>query len=89
MDGGDLEGGIDPERNAEIAKLKKIFYDPSADDTDACLAASTDDTDADLDASTGLLRNLPLARFNICIMPHQQATFNIFQPGDPSAQAPA
>ena len=73
MYGGDLEGGRDEDRNANIASLKSLFYKEAADDADAADAAgSTTDL--------GLLRDIPVARFRMCLLPHQQTAFNIFQP---------
>lgn len=67
MEGGDLEGGRDESRNANVAALKKLFYQ---EEESACKAAN----------DGILLRNLPLARFQIVCLPHQQMVFNIFQP---------
>ena len=76
MTGGDLEGGRDDARNAEVAALKKLFYqelDAEADAGDPVGARLDQDAD-------GLLRDLPLARFQVVCLPHQQMGFNIFQP---------
>ena len=73
MYGGDLEGGRDKDRNANIARLKSLFYKEDATDFDDAGAAGS----AEL---LGLLRDIPVARFRMCILPHQQTAFNIFQP---------
>ena len=66
MSGGDLEGGRDGTRNAEVAKLKELFYKEETVSQDL--------------AELGLLRDVPIARFQMVLLPHQQAAFNIFQP---------
>lgn len=73
MTGGDLEGGMDPARNADVRALKKLFY---SDET-----TGAENGSSDADAALGLLRNIPVARFKMpVLMPGQQAAFNIFQP---------
>eukprot|EP00961_Rhodomonas_salina_P094971 1277877-Rhodomonas_salina.1 len=69
--GGDLEGGRDDERNADIQALKKLFYR-----TDAGPAPNERVSAAEF----GLLRDIPIARFRMMVLPHQQVVFNIFQP---------
>ena len=70
MSGGDLQGGRDEERNAAIRALKSSFY---KEDGDA--AAAADDG-----PQSAILHDLPIARFRVVLMPHQQTAFNIFQP---------
>ena len=89
MTGGDLEGGRDGARNAEVEKLKQLFYKDdgyeggedgttaAATATEAAAAAGAATRDL---ADLGLLRDVPIARFRFVLMPHQQAAFNIFQP---------
>ena len=73
MTGGDLDGGRDPTRNADVAALKKLFYTEQKEES-----VADSDTAA---AHLGLLRDLPVARFRMpLLLPHQQAGFNIFQP---------
>lgn len=68
--GGDLEGGRDDGRNADVQALKKLFY-----------ATDTDPQPEPLHLEeAGLLRDIPLARFRMVVLPHQQVAFNIFQP---------
>ena len=70
MTGGDLEGGGNEQRNAEVRALKKLFYS-AADDTATAGAG---------EEHLGMLRDIPIARFRMTLLPHQQAAFNIFQP---------
>jgi len=82
MSGGDLEDGRDAARNAQVQALKKLLYQPSAPKSAEAAVADVgrhagDDEGA---AAAGLLRNVPLARFQMVLLPHQQAAFNIFQP---------
>ena len=72
--GGDLEGGRDDARNADVRALKKLFYE-AREAVDAGAAASRED-----EVDAGLLRDIPLARFRMVVLPHQQVAFNIFQP---------
>ena len=65
--GGDLQGGRDEERNAAIRALKSSFY---KDDGVATTAGP----------QSAILHDLPIARFRVVLMPHQQTAFNIFQP---------
>ena len=92
MTGGDLEGGRDGARNAEVEKLKQLFYTDDGYDgekggtTAAAAATATEAAAAAAGAATrdladlGQLRDVPIARFRFVLMPHQQAAFNIFQP---------
>ena len=72
MSGGDLEGGRDELRNADVRALKALFYQEEAAATAASAAMEA--------AQLGLLKDIPLARFQMVLLPHQQAAFNIFQP---------
>lgn len=83
--GGDLSGGSDAARNADVAKLKKLFYNeatsksqPSEATADVTDALSADASLAD--AALGLHRDLPLARWQVVLLPHQQNRLNVFQP---------
>ena len=86
MTGGDLEGGRDGARNAEVEKLKQLFYKDDVYEggkggTTAAAGATATEAAATRDlADLGLLRDVPIARFRFVLMPHQQAAFNIFQP---------
>lgn len=73
MTGGDLEGGQDPERNEKVANLKRLFYKEETEATQRTTAAQ--------DSYSGMLRDIPIARFKMpVLLPSQQAVFNIFQP---------
>ena len=66
--GADLQGGQDEKRNAEVARLKQMFY-------------SYEESDQQSQEGLGLHIDLPLARWS-CepFLPHQQILLNIFQP---------
>ena len=68
--GGDLEGGRDESRNAEVSALRKLFYSSDA----------PSESEASMPDSAGLLLDLPLARWSMVILPHQQTILNVFQP---------
>ena len=71
--GGDLEGGRDEVRNADVLALKNIFYKQNEEnDPDAGAAA--------IALSLGVHLDLPLTRWSMVIMPHQQTVLNVFQP---------
>ena len=78
MTGGDLEGGRDGARNAEVEKLKQLFYKDGT--TAAAGATGTEVAATRANQDLGHFRDLPIARFRFVLMPHQQAAFNIFQP---------
>jgi len=77
MDGGDLEHGLSSDRNADIQRLKKLFYSPSAEDAEPDAASSAGEAAA---AESWLLRDLPMARWSVALLPHQQVLLNVFQP---------
>ena len=71
--GGDLEGGDNEERNAQLNALRSMFAAPAAEveplgDKDA------GEADADEARRLGVLLDLPLCRFSWCILPHHQVT---------------
>ena len=84
MTGGDLEGGRDGARNAEVDRLKQLFYKDDGYEGEegrtTTAAAATATVAARDRVDLGLLRDVPIARFRFVLMPHQQAAFNIFQP---------
>ena len=82
MSGGDLEDGRDAARNAQVQALKKLLYQPSAPKSAEAAVENVGRRAGDEEgaAAAGLLRNVPLARFQMVLLPHQQAAFNIFQP---------
>ena len=69
MDGGDLEGGASSERNADVKLLKKLFYKDSKDEEPR-----------EAGGAGWLFRNIPLARWQVVLLPHQQVLLNVFQP---------
>ena len=82
-DGGDLEGGTDAARNADVASLKKLFYqEAAANPVKPDGAEKTDKTPyvSEDVAQLGLLRDVPLTRWQVVLLPHQQTVFNVFQP---------
>ena len=86
MDGGDLEGGKDSSRNADVMAIKKLFYAAPSDKGSGAGAPSDTGSDAGealeaVDtARLGLLHDLPLTRWNMVLLPHQQTVLNVFQP---------
>ena len=76
MSGGDLEGGRDQSRNAQVTNLKKLFYSKSRVGDQV----ASDEQDQ-FGKSLGYFRDIPIARFRMpALLPHQQVAFNIFQP---------
>lgn len=75
-DGGDLAGGGDAHRLAQLESLRKMFSAPAAGGRDL-----PHHRGADVDArKLGLLLDLPVCRFSSPILPHHQATLNVWQP---------
>ena len=71
--GGDLEGGRDETRNADVAALKKLFYKPEDPSDDPAAAVQPA-------LQHGIYLDLPITRWSMVIMPHQQTVLNVFQP---------
>ena len=65
--GGDLAGGSDQERNANLASLKKMFF--QSDEEQAC---TIDDK--------GQIHNMNLCRWSWVFLPGQQFQLNVWQP---------
>ena len=65
--GGDLSGGSDSVRNAQLASLKKMFLQP-------------DDEQSGPIHDTGLMLNMPLCRWSWVLLPGQQLQLNVWQP---------
>ena len=67
----DLYGGQDTQRNEDIEALKRAFYGGGTDDSFRDAAAS----DARLVATAnefGLIKDVPLCRWSMHLLPHQQ-----------------
>ena len=61
--GGDLSGGTDSQRNADLNSLRKMFAAPAAD-VDTSDSIGTDDQNGKADArKLGLFQDIPLCRF--------------------------
>eukprot|EP00965_Chrysotila_dentata_P235925 6201032-Pleurochrysis_carterae.AAC.1 len=75
--GGDLHGGMDDERNANIATLKELFYDDVSGGADVDAAAAQRGLDS---VRLGRLTDVPFARWSMVLLPHQQVLLNVFQP---------
>ena len=71
--GGDLEGGSNDERNAQLASLRNMWAAPV--DTPDSETKRSDDAQR-----LGIMLDLPLCRFSWCLLPHQPMTLNIWQP---------
>ena len=70
--GADLSGGLDEERNAEVAALKRLFYNDATEEDDAASADAV---------KVGYHVDLPFARWGSePFLPFQQVLLNIFQP---------
>ena len=68
----DLYGGQDTQRNEDIEALKRAFYGGGSEDTFRDAAAS----DARLVATAnefGLIKDVPLCRWSMHLLPHQQS----------------
>ena len=71
--GGDLFGGNDEVRNAQLAQLRNIFAAPDASSTEAERKEAAPGSPAEDTAKRlGLLLDLPLVRYSWCILPHHQ-----------------
>ena len=71
--GGDLEDGLNEERNQQLELLKRSFL--------AAPAADEREPGAQRDAARlGLLLDLPVARWGFPFLPHHRAVLNVFQP---------
>ena len=69
---GDLEGGLNPERNAALEALKRSYLLSSAD-------TAGDSADADTAAQLGLLLDVPVCRWSFNILPHHRTVLNVHQ----------
>jgi hypothetical protein len=65
--GGDLEGGADSNRNAQLSSLKKMFYSEQEE-----VGGPIHDT--------GLILDMPLCRWSWVLLPGQQLALNVWQP---------
>ena len=68
----DLYGGQDTQRNEDIEALKRAFYGGGTEDSFRDAAAS----DARLVATAnefGLIKDVPLCRWSMHLLPHQQS----------------
>jgi hypothetical protein len=75
----DLYGGQDTQRNEDIEALKRAFYGGGTEDSFRDAAAS----DARLVATAnefGLIKDVPLCRWSMHLLPHQQTILNVWQP---------
>ena len=65
--GGDLAGGSDSKRNAQLSSLKRMFYDEQEEQGGQI-------------HDTGLIMDMPLCRWSWVLLPGQQLTLNVWQP---------
>jgi len=70
----DLLGGADAERNAAIEALKASFYGATPK------AAASDCRRVATARIGGLLRDLPVCRWSMVMLPHTQTVLNVWQP---------
>ena len=82
--GGDLSGGSDEARNAQLAALKKAFYASAATAARGVGEERLDPSNlpgAAADAARlGMYLDVPLCRWSFVILPHHQAQLNVWQP---------
>jgi hypothetical protein len=66
---GDLKGGSDQERNAQISALKKLFYQtPHIASSDEEEAAKETTENRPLATLTGVMEDMPLCRWDQIVM---------------------
>ena len=69
--GGDLSGGNDEARNAQLATLRNMMF-AEPDEAEARGATA--------ERVGGLLLDLPLVRYSWCLLPHHQIAMSVWQP---------
>ena len=79
---GDLRNGMDEERNAQIAALKKTFYsstdsEPKSKEPDATSSDKQSDKQVSL---LGVLQDMPLCRWEMMMLPGFNSVLNVWQP---------
>jgi len=88
---GDLKGGMDAERNAQIAALKKQFYSvPQPSDEvpegETSVGSEVSGSESPADAQEtglsmlGVLKDAPLCRWEMCMLPGYNQVLNVWQP---------
>ena len=70
--GGDLSGGNDEARNAQLATLRNMMF---AEPDEAEARGATE-----AERVGGLLLALPLVRYSWCLLPHHQIAMSVWQP---------
>ena len=70
--GGDLSGGNDKERNAQLATLRNMMF---AEPDEAEARGATE-----AERVGGLLLDLSLVRYSWCLLPHHQIAMSVWQP---------
>ena len=70
--GGDLSGGNDEARNAQLATLRNMMF-AEPDEAEARGATVAERVG-------GLLLDLPLVRYSWCLLPHHQIAMSVWQP---------
>ena len=79
---GDLRNGMDEERNAQIAALKKTFYSSSDSEPKSKEpGATSSDKQSDKQISLlGVLQDMPLCRWEMMMLPGFNSVLNVWQP---------
>lgn len=74
--GGDISGGNDGERNAQLDQLRRMFEanEESGQSPGGPLQSMVDVK------RLGLLLDLPLCRYSWCLLPHHQIAMSVWQP---------
>eukprot|EP00967_Tisochrysis_lutea_P131882 scaffold229612_cov28-Tisochrysis_lutea.AAC.2 len=71
--GGDLEGGLDDQRNADVSALKKLFYETEATAvTGESARKRPEQVQCEEASKLGIYLDIPLARWSMTILPYQQ-----------------
>ena len=78
--GGDLSGGNDEARNAQLATLRNMMF-AEPDEAEARGATEAEARGAtEAERVGGLLLDLPLVRYSWCLLPHHQIAMSVWQP---------
>jgi hypothetical protein len=78
--GGDIYGGGDSERNAQLAALLKMFTAKSDAPIPESEGSEQATKEVDEAKRLGLRLDMPLCRYSWCILPGQQIAMSVWQP---------
>lgn len=77
--GGDLAGGTDRKRNAQLEKLRKMYAAPHIVFSETTFSSDTAPLEPET-SNMGLIPDLHIFSSDKPLLPHHQATINIWQP---------